>query len=89
MRTLVFVLVLVAGSALALGGQAPERSADADWPTYNRDLAGTRYSPLDQINTGNVSSLREVWTYRFHPEDGFVRRAQRVGAVSAGDAHRG
>ena len=26
-----------------------------DWPTYNRDLAGTRYSPLTQINTTNVS----------------------------------
>ncbi len=72
MRTPVFVLVMVAGSALALTGQAPERSADADWPTYNRDLAGTRYSPLDQIDTDNVSALHEVWTHRFHPEDGFV-----------------
>ena len=72
MRTTVFVLVMVAGSALALTGQAPERSADADWPTYNRDLAGTRYSPLDQIDTDNVSALHEVWTHRFHPEDRFV-----------------
>jgi glucose dehydrogenase len=29
----------------------------ADWPMFNRDLAGTRYSPLTQINTGNVSKL--------------------------------
>ena len=50
----------------------PERRAAADWPTYNRDLAGTRYSPLDQINTRTVSALREVWSYRFHPEDGFI-----------------
>ena len=48
------------------------RSAAADWPTYNRDLAGTRYSPLAQIDTGNVAELQEVWSYRFHPEDGFV-----------------
>ena len=34
-------------SAEALVAQAPQRSAAADWPTYNRDLAGTRYSPLD------------------------------------------
>ena len=29
----------------------------ADWPMYNRDLAGTRYSPLAQINTKNVAKL--------------------------------
>ena len=60
---------VIATSALA---QAPERSPAADWPTYNRDLAGTRYSPLDQIDTGNVGALQEVWSYRFHPEDGFI-----------------
>ena len=62
-------LTLAAAPALA---QEPERSGAADWPTYNRDLAGTRYSPLDQIDTGNVGSLEEVWSYRFHPEDGFI-----------------
>jgi quinoprotein glucose dehydrogenase len=35
-----------------------------DWPSYNRDLAGTRYSPLKQIDTINVSDLRKAWTYR-------------------------
>jgi quinoprotein glucose dehydrogenase len=34
---------------------------------YNRDLAGTRYSPLTQINTRNVAQLRQVWTYRLQP----------------------
>src|ERR1700733_8975339 len=29
----------------------------ADWPMYNRDLAGTRYSPLTEINTTNVAKL--------------------------------
>ena len=65
-------MVLVSASVLTPVAQEPERSAAADWPTYNRDLAGTRYSPLDQINTRNVSSLREVWSYQFHPEDGFI-----------------
>ena len=40
------------------------RNAAADWPTYNRDLAGTRYSPLTQINTKNVSTLVQAWSYR-------------------------
>ena len=66
------VSVIVSASVLAPVAQEPQRSAAADWPTYNRDLAGTRYSPLAQINTRTVSSLREVWSYRFHPEDGFI-----------------
>src|ERR1700731_3916396 len=35
---------------------------DADWPAFNRDLAGTRYSPLTQINTRNVATLTKAWT---------------------------
>jgi quinoprotein glucose dehydrogenase len=41
-----------------------------DWPTYNRDLAGTRYSPLTQINTQNVGTLTQAWSYRLRPEPG-------------------
>jgi glucose dehydrogenase len=62
-------LVLAAGS-IGVAQQAPPRSPDADWPTYNRDLAGTRYSPLTQINTGNVTQLKEVWTYLMRPPAG-------------------
>ena len=69
---LLSLVAMVTASALALVAQESERPAGADWPTYNRDLAGTRFSPLDQINTRNVRSLREVWSYRFHPEEGFV-----------------
>ena len=45
-------------------------SGGGDWPTYNRDLAGTRYSPLTQINTTNVSTLVQAWSYRLRPEPG-------------------
>src|SRR5688572_29689419 len=44
--------------------------AAKDWPTQNRDLAGTRYSPLSQINTKNVATLTQAWTYRLRGEDG-------------------
>ncbi len=33
---------------------------------FNRDLAGTRYSPLTQINTTNVTKLAQAWTYKFN-----------------------
>jgi quinoprotein glucose dehydrogenase len=34
-----------------------------DWPVYGRDPGGARYSPLDQINTKNVTRLERAWTY--------------------------
>jgi quinoprotein glucose dehydrogenase len=38
-------------------------SAQADWPAYGHDPGGARYSPLRQIDTGNVNRLQRVWTY--------------------------
>src|ERR1700691_566249 len=54
-------LILVALSALY--GQKPKDNPN-DWPMYTRDLAGTRYSPLKQINAGNVAKLTEAWTFK-------------------------
>jgi quinoprotein glucose dehydrogenase len=38
--------------------------ADDDWPAYGRTEGGVRYSPLAQINDGNVKDLQVAWTYR-------------------------
>jgi quinoprotein glucose dehydrogenase len=32
-----------------------------NWAFYGGDAGGSRYSQLDQINTGNVAELRPVW----------------------------
>src|SRR5215813_6999689 len=57
--------------AIASVAQKPAgRSPDADWPMFNRDLAGTRFSPLTQINTTNVTKLTQVWSYKLRPHDG-------------------
>jgi quinoprotein glucose dehydrogenase len=40
---------------------------DTDWPTYGNDPGGMRYSPLTQIDRGNVSKLKVAWT--FHTGD--------------------
>ena len=61
-RFLTLVLTLVPVFA-----QAP-KPASGDWPMYNRDLSGTRFSPLTQINANNVAQLKEAWNYRFHRE---------------------
>ena len=51
---------------------ATARSVDADWPMHNRDLAGTRYSPLTQINASNVSTLVKSWSFKLQPETGNI-----------------
>ena len=35
----------------------------SDWLTYGLNQSETRYSPLNQINTGNVSRLGLEWSY--------------------------
>jgi len=44
-------------------------SGQTDWPTYGYDLEGTRYSPLEQINTENVGGLVRAWTYNMPPTE--------------------
>jgi glucose dehydrogenase len=64
-------MALLFGTVLIWGlSAAPARAQsapDADWPMYNRDLSGTRYSPLSQINTGNVAKLKLAWSYAMRP----------------------
>lgn len=44
----------------ALGGDVPP----GEWHQYGRTPYGQRYSPLDQINTGNVGTLQVAWQYQ-------------------------
>ena len=52
---LVLVAMLLAASTGTAAGPT-----DTDWPSYNGTVNGQRYSPLDQINAQNVTSLTEV-----------------------------
>ena len=52
--------------APAKSGKAAPRPETTDWPMYNRDLAGTRYSPLAQVNTRNVARLTKAWSFRLN-----------------------
>ncbi len=42
----------------ARAAQPPE-----DWPSYNRTVAGDRFSPLTEINPSNVTGLHTICTY--------------------------
>jgi len=55
------VAITVALSTVAFGQN--------DWPTFGHDPAGTRYSPLTQIDTKNVTKLVRAWTYHMKPAD--------------------
>ena len=59
MRKIVTIL-MAASWAFAFSQITPQ---NGDWPVYGHDAAGTRYSPLKQINTANVSRLHRAWTY--------------------------
>jgi quinoprotein glucose dehydrogenase len=60
--TSAIVMAVVAG---ALGKSA--NTAPDDWPYYGHDAGGMRYSPLTQIDRGNVSQLKVAWI--FHTGD--------------------
>jgi alcohol dehydrogenase (cytochrome c) len=52
-----------------------------DWPTYNGDYSGRRYSTLAKINAGNVSSLSLAWIYRANPGGGGGGFGTRISAT--------
>jgi alcohol dehydrogenase (cytochrome c) len=81
MKTLawLFVSAAVFAPAAVLRAQVNvpyERIRDAskepgNWLTYSRDYSGQRYSPLDQINAGNVGKLHIAWVHQAYELDGF------------------
>ena len=42
---------------------AAQRGKDVDWFVYGGNRAGQRFSPLAQINRGNVQQLKLAWTF--------------------------
>jgi quinoprotein glucose dehydrogenase len=71
MRKLIALLLGAAALAPQVQAKTDAVQVDpADWPRYARDLGGTRYSPLDQINAGNVENLDQAWSFKVRPEGG-------------------
>jgi quinoprotein glucose dehydrogenase len=50
---ILFISALTAGLLLAQN----------DWPTFGHDPGARRFSPLKQVNTGNVARLQRAWTF--------------------------
>ena len=58
---------LVCGTLVVRAQQNRTAIPAGDWPTYNHDLAATRFSPLTQITPDNVGQLKEAWTVQLAP----------------------
>ncbi|SVC93890.1 uncharacterized protein METZ01_LOCUS346744, partial [marine metagenome] len=54
-------ITLVALVTTAAPAWAQYGATNGEWPSYGGDNGGTKYSPLDQIDAGNFSSLEIVW----------------------------
>ena len=55
------VAILFAGTPPAA---AQPSGNDGEWRTYGGQGRGAKYSPLDQIDAGNVGDLRTAWRWR-------------------------
>jgi PQQ-dependent dehydrogenase (methanol/ethanol family) len=56
-------IALKPAAVTAADVEAIEHPAVGDWPSYERGLAGNRYSPLAQITAGNAASLQAQWIF--------------------------
>jgi quinoprotein glucose dehydrogenase len=54
--------LLLAATALAAARLTTAQPTDAGWPLHG-GVDNIRYSPLTQINRGNVAQLKVAWTY--------------------------
>ncbi|MEE2823163.1 MAG: pyrroloquinoline quinone-dependent dehydrogenase [Acidobacteriota bacterium] len=59
------LVVLVLISCTTTPHKVSMTTEDAEWPHYARDKAGTKYSPLNQINRDNVENLQIAWRWQF------------------------
>jgi quinoprotein glucose dehydrogenase len=57
-----FLAITVASATAQKAAEGP--APDKGWPNYGNDAGGGRYTPIRQINEGNVGQLKVAWTYR-------------------------
>ena len=60
LRALLCSVLFHAGAVAADDSVAPT----TDWPLYGLDYSNTRFSPLTQIDKGNVAGLTRAWTVK-------------------------
>ena len=85
--------LLIGVALVAQSGQTP--AGGNDWPMFSRDFSGSRFSPLADINTGNVAQLAQAWSVQLTqpagrrgggPAPATEESAQGRGAATGGRA---
>jgi acido-empty-quinoprotein group A len=69
-RLLLCTLLPAAAIAQGLDNTTLLKQPVDAWPSYNGDYSGRRFSPLNQINAGNVHTLSLAWASRFSGSGG-------------------
>lgn len=78
LKFLLPALFFIAGCTHADSPKEPGK----DYPVYGGNKAGNRYSPLDQVDAGNVRDLQVAWMYDtaepIDTNDSKPRRAREI-----------
>jgi len=82
MNRFVLIPLLLIGAAIVSAQSAQRGPGPGDWPLYSRTLAGTRYSPLTEINTTNVATLAPAWSVQLTQPAGRRPSTNAQGAPS-------
>jgi len=80
-----FIIMTLAGLAFGLAtkavSQGDTQRSRGEWPQFNGGYDATRFSPLTQINTNNVGSLREVARFKIPETTSFQADPVVVGGT--------
>ena len=81
-RSLTLFCITAISTVLAFASgpvaQGPNTATTVNWPLHNLDLAGSRFSTLDQINPSNVKSLTPRWLFQYGVIDGVSNQTTPV-----------
>ena len=79
LRASLALMAAAAFAAAVVNAQNPSTALRAgNWEHVGQDPGGTKYSTLDQINTGNVKSLQKAWTFHTGDKTGFFESTPLV-----------
>ena len=70
-------LAMVSLYGTSILAAAPQGTDDGQWRVYGGDKAGSKYSPLEQINRDNFADLQVAW--RWVSVDGFLSKTTTAG----------
>jgi len=58
------LFLVLALAVLPTSVSAQQGAAEGEWRVYGGDLGSTKYSPLSQIDAGNIERVTAVWEWR-------------------------